>query len=169
MVADLQSRPTKRPEDRRQATSLMQRLVIQATMHEAVEEAHIWPLVRSAVDDGGRLADIAEEHEVGVRRVLHLLDSRRPGDIDFEDLVADFAHRSADHFGFEETVVWPRVNAALDRDRRISLGRTLREGEKTAPTRPHPSHVTDPDRHPAVAKSLALVDRGLDRITERGR
>jgi hypothetical protein len=169
MVADLQATSLTGSKDRHQATALMQRLVIQATVHEATEEAHLWPLVRSAVDDGGRLSEIAEEHEVALRGILHRLDQRRPGDIDFDDLVGELTHRCGDHFGFEETIVWPAVRRTLDPDGRIDLGRALLKGRKTAPTRPHPSHVTDPDRHPAVARSLALVDRGLDRITRRGR
>lgn len=152
--------------DRRAA---VQRAVSAASRHEAAEEEHFWPLVRSRLPDGDALADTGRTHELELKRVLQALDSRRHGDIDFEDLLRELRQLLDDHISFEEGNVWPGLDAVMTGEERTEMGRNLGRAEELAPTRPHPSELADPSKHPALSRAVALVDRGVDRVAARGR
>jgi hemerythrin superfamily protein len=144
-------------------------MVIAATRHEAAEELQLWPLVRERLPGGVEMADAAGEQELEQRKLLQRLDSRRPGDVDFDELVSEFAHRAASHIAYEETMVWPALRQTLGRRERQELGHQIVKAKRTAPTRPHQSVPASPGRHRLLGRSLAALDRNLDRITARGR
>jgi hypothetical protein len=169
MVADLQARPGGRLEEHRAAVRQLQRLVMTATGHETVEELHLWPLVSERLPGGAGLAEAAREQELEQTRLLQRLDGRRPGDVDYDDLLTEFAHRAASHIAYEETMVWPVLRETLGPHERRDVGRQIVRAKRVAPTRPHPSAPATPGRHRLLGRSLALLDRNLDRLTARGR
>ena len=152
--------------DRRAA---VQRAVSAASRHEAAEEEHFWPFVRRRLPDGDPLADTGRAHELELKRVLQALDSRRHGDIDFEDLLRELRQLVDDHIAFEEGNVWPGLDAVMTGEERVEMGGNLARAEELAPTRPHPSELADPSKHPALSRAVAFVDRGVDRVAARGR
>lgn len=52
---------------------------------------------------------------------------------------------------------------------RLDMGGHLARAAELAPTRPHPSELADPNKHPVVSRAVAMVDRGVDRVAARGR
>ena len=146
-----------------------QRAISAASRHEVAEEEHFWPLVRSRLPDGEALAETGRSHELELKRILQALESRRPGDIDFRDLLLELRQVVADHVAFEEGEVWPRLDTLMTEGERLELGRHLGRAEELAPTRPHPSALADPSEHRAISRAIALFDRGFDRVARRGR
>jgi hypothetical protein len=169
MIADVQARALSPSGDQGETLRHLHRLVIAATVHEAIEELHLWPTVRAIGPAGSAWASTAGDQELEQRKLLHVLDGRRPGDVDFNDLLAEFGHRAASHISFEETMVWPALTQALGSKARARLGRQLIKARRMAPTRPHPSAPARPGRHRKLGRSIALIDRNLDRLTARGR
>jgi hypothetical protein len=140
-----------------------------ASKHEATEEAHVWPLVRDTIPDGEAVVGAAAEQELELKRILHALDSRRPGDVDFDELLESLERSLRRHIRFEETRVWPPFSFMLTPDQADGLADRLTLSASSAPTRPHPSELADPSKHPVLAKAVGLVDRGVDAVTARGR
>lgn len=159
--------PIDRLEDRRRSRALVRRLVAEASAHEVAEEWHVWPSVRSLIPSGTAFADRARDQELELKRVLHALDSRRPGDTDYLELIRRFIELSAAHIDFEEHEVWPQLQALLGRRDRVRIGRAIVKARRRAPTRPHPSDFADPEKHPRLVRSVGLVEQRLDRMRAR--
>jgi len=157
------------PHEAGDLRAAVQRAVSVASRHEAAEEELFWPFVRGRLSDGGRLAETGRTHELELKRILQALDSRRPGDIDFGELLGQFRGLVDDHVAFEEGHVWPLLDAVMTEEERLDMGGRLGRAEERAPTRPHPSELADPSKHPAISRAVALLDRGVDRVAARGR
>src|SRR3954471_22543104 len=82
---------------------LAERLIIEATKHEIVEEEFFWPAVREHVEDGDALADEATVQEQRAKSLLRELDGMGPGDERFEELLAEIVREARAHIAFEET------------------------------------------------------------------
>lgn len=95
------------PHDAGDLRAAVQRVASVASRHEVAEEEHFWPVVRRVLPDGDALADTGYAHELELKRILQTLDSRHPGDIDFDDLLHEMSDLVADHVAFEEGSVWP--------------------------------------------------------------
>lgn len=157
------------PHEKGDLRAAVQRVISDAARHEAAEEEHFWPFVRTRVRGGEGLADTGKAHELELKRLLQALDSRQPGDIDWEELLTGFRDLVSEHIGFEEGQVWPHLDSVMTPEERLDMGADLTRAEETAPTRPHSSELADPARHPKLSRAVALVDRGVDRVTARGR
>lgn len=157
------------PHDAGDLRAAVQRVVSAGSRHEVAEEEHFWPVVRRVLPDGDALADTGCAHELALKRVLQALDTRRPGDIDFEDLLHELSRLVTDHIAFEEGTVWPGLDTVMTERDRLDMGTHLGRAEELAPTRPHPSELADPNKHPAISRAVAMLDRGVDRVAARGR
>ncbi|MHC3475368.1 hemerythrin domain-containing protein [Streptomyces sp. 7R007] len=104
------------------------------TAHEAAEEKHFWPAVRTALSDGEDLARQGREQEREGARLLAELDGL-PGDADrFDELVEQLAMALRKHVAFEDGVLL-RLQDILSAERRQELGRRvlLATGHRRAP------------------------------------
>jgi hypothetical protein len=143
---------------------LVQRLVIEESGHEAVEEMYFWPAVRSHLPNGDGLADLGQDQEQQARFILDRLDKvSSPEHAEFEDQITHFISVGRSHIEFEETAVWPALRAALTAEEADDLGRALAEAKKTAPTHPHPN--TPPGLLKLADAAVAVADRLRDAVT----
>lgn len=142
--------------------ALVERLVIEESGHEAIEEQYFWPLVRRRVQDGMRLADQAVNQEQEAKHVLGLLEKHGAEHPEFETLIQQFVTIGRAHIEFEETRVWPGMRLALSEQELGELGAQLEQGKRLAPTRPHP-HVRPT---PEVLRVAAPIEGATDRIRD---
>lgn len=168
-IASLLASEPEGPHETGDLRAALQRVVSAASRHEAAEEEHFWPLVRRRLPGGEGLADTGRAHELELKRVLQALDSRHPGDVDFDDLLRELSGLAGDHVAYEEGHVWPLLDTTMTERERLDMGARLSRAEELAPTRPHPSELADPSKHPAISRAVALIDRGVDRAAARGR
>jgi hypothetical protein len=148
---------------------LVERLIIEQSKHEAVEEEFFWPAVREHVDGGDALADEAVEQEQRAKEVLALLDGLEADDERFEESLAAYVRDARAHMAFEETRVWPRLRRALSGEHAAKLGTGLMAGKTLAPTHPHPNIAPEPGILKASGPMTAAADRIKDAATGRGR
>jgi|SRR3954470_2432735 hypothetical protein len=148
---------------------LAERLIIEATKHEIVEEEFFWPAVREYVEDGDALADEATVQEQRAKSLLRELDGMGPGDERFEELLAEIVREARAHIAFEETRVWPRLRRALAGTQAVKLGTELMKGKTLAPTHPDPDIAPEPGILHASGVMTAVADRLKDAATGRGK
>lgn len=148
---------------------LAQRLVILGSVHQAVEEQHLWPLVRQRLDGGDALATAGLQQEIGARKLLHELNHVHAGNSHFDTLVFTVASTIRDHMTYEESQIWPKLQLACAGDELDRVGDAMDGARASAPTRPHPHLPTDGRLLQAVSPLLGTVDRAYDRVTGRGR
>jgi hemerythrin-like domain-containing protein len=151
-----------------QRKKLAEQLVIEESKHEAVEEMYFWPAVREHLAGGDELADTAIAQEQEGKEVLDKLDKLDAGDPEFEKLLAEFIRAGREHIDYEESQVWPGLRAALTEQQAEELGRKLKAGKKTAPTRPHPHTPATPGALKSTGPVAAAADKARDAITRRG-
>lgn len=164
-------RHTAGPEDGRPAAQrkLIERIIIEESKHEAVEEEFFWPAVREHVPGGDALADEAIEQEQRSKTLLDELDGLTAGDPRTGELLTDFIRGARAHIAFEETRVWPRLRRALRNTEAARLGTKLATGKTLAPTHPHPGIPPEPGILKASGVMTAAADRLKDAATGRGR
>ena len=148
---------------------LAERLIIEATKHETVEQEFFWPAVREHVVDGDALADEATAQEQHAKSVLRELDGMAAGDERFEELLAEAVREVRVHLAFEETRVWPRLRRALTGTQAAKLGTALMKGKTLAPTHPDPDIAPEPGILRASGAMTAAADRLRDAATGRGK
>ena len=172
MLAELQAGPTRgsgaTEAQLRARKELAEKLVIESSKHEAVEEQYFWPAVRSRVPDGERLAEHAISQESEAKEVLARLDKLAPSEGEFEELVTKFIPAAREHIGFEEDTVWPPLRRALTVDEADDLGTKLADAKKAAPTRPHPHTPGSPGVLKTAGPAVAAADKVRDSLTGRG-
>ena len=147
----------------------VERLIIEESKHEALEEMHFWPAVRDKLSDGDELADKATGQEQEAKQVLNKLDKLDAGDGKFEELLAEFTESGREHIEFEETQVWPKLRKALSKKEASEIGKKVRDGKKTAPTRPHPGTPPRPGALKSAGPAAAAADKARDAATGRGK
>ncbi|GGV00488.1 hemerythrin domain-containing protein [Actinomadura sp. LOL_016] len=156
------------PDGLEHRRKMVERLVIDESRHEAVEEEYFWPAVRELALGGDRLADHAVAQEQSAKYVLNDLIGMDPADERFEELLRTFTVDAREHISFEEEVVWPELHDLLTKERADELGRKLAEGKKRAPTRPHPHTPPKAGILKATGPVVAAADRLRDRVAHRG-
>jgi hemerythrin-like domain-containing protein len=148
---------------------LTERLIIEESKHEAVEEEYFWPAVRDTLPDGDRLADEATQQEQDGKIVLDRLDKLDATDPQFDILLGTFITEGRAHIAYEEEQVWPALRQVLSASAAEELGTKLVRGKDVAPTRPHPNTPPRPGILKAAGPAVAAADRIRDAVTGRGR
>jgi hemerythrin-like domain-containing protein len=148
---------------------LTERLIIEESKHEAVEEEYFWPVVRDRLPDGDRLADEATMQEQDGKIILGRLEKLDATHPKFDVLLGTFITEGRAHIAYEEERVWPALRRVLSASAAEELGTELVRGKDTAPTRPHPDAPPRPGILKAGGPAVAAADRIRDAVTGRGR
>jgi hemerythrin-like domain-containing protein len=167
MLEVLDDAPTGNGAQESGLDTMVTNLIIAESQHEAIEEQHFWPLVREALDDGDALADKAVEQEQAGKQLLQRLEDGNPGEPDYHEALNEFVKLSRDHIAYEQDVVWPKVEAAVDRDKLEKLGTRLEAAKKIAPTRPHPDTPGGSTVQKTMGMGAAIVDHVRDAASGR--
>lgn len=168
-VGHLAGMPIADFAERLEARTAAEKVVMAASAHEWVEETVLWPEVRARLHDGEQLSQHGLDQELEARRLLHEMERRRPSDDGYGALVSKLSLALADHIDFEETIVWPALDAELTLAQRAAIGRDALAAMESAPTRPHPSGPATPGRHRRMGRMIAALDRVGDKASGRGR
>lgn len=117
---------------------LTKQIVHELSVHAAVEEQFVYPLLRMKVEGGRELADEAIEEHQQAKRLLADLEKLDAGSAEhgrtMEQLIEDVRH----HVEEEESEVFPRLRESLDEKARERLGTVVEQAKKVVPTHPHP-------------------------------
>lgn len=148
---------------------LVTELVIAESQHEAVEEQFFWPMVRDTLPDGDDLANLAVSQEDAAKQVLHALENAKPNQSDFEQMVDRIVADGREHIEFEQTQVWPKIQATVSEQELAELGEKMAKAKKSAPTRPHPATPSNPGVQKTAGAAAAMTDTMRDAVTGRGR
>jgi hemerythrin-like domain-containing protein len=172
MLAELERGPTRvtgiSKDQQAQREKMTQKVVIEESRHEALEEMYFWPAVREHLPAGGTLADEATGQEQEAKQVLADLDKLHASDADFEKLLAEFTVAARQHIEFEETRVWPGLRTAITAEKAAELGAKIADGKSSVPTRPHPHTPPTPGALKTAGPAAAAADKVRDKITGRG-
>lgn len=121
--------------------------------HLSAEEQYLYPALRGALPDGGKLADRGIEADAALLRALR-------ADAD------DVPERWRRHVDVVEPAL-ARLDAVASEADLIRLGNRLEIAEEAAPTRPHPGTPATPPWNRIVEPAVGVVDKVRDAVTGR--
>jgi hemerythrin-like domain-containing protein len=148
-------------------SSIVDMITVALSKHEATEQEHFWPWVRSIFDDGDEMASTAFEQEQQGKDVLTALSKTEASDEHFDELAQQLELRARKHVAFEDRVLLALHEATSAADR-AAVGARFLQAEARAPTRPH-RHA--PKRPGAAVKAAgaagAVIDAARDKLGDR--
>ncbi len=140
-----------------------QQLVVKLAVHETAEEEIVHPLLRK--EPGGEdIVDRLLAQEDEGKKLLADLEKMGP---DAPEFPAKFQTLRADvlqHAEQEEQLEHPRIQQAVDADRRRNLAKLFETAESVAPTHPHRNAPESATGNLVLGPFVAVVDRVRDAI-----
>jgi hemerythrin superfamily protein len=158
-------RDTGTPGEKRQ---LVERIVKELSVHAAIEENELYPVIRDEVPGGeAHVNESLQEHQEAKEALAELdrMDGDDPRlDQKVTTLIADVRH----HVEEEEGEMLPKLRKSVAKQKLRELGEKLRKAKRTAPTRPHPHAPDEPPASAVAGRMAGLVDRVRDKAGRRG-
>ncbi|MFL5796885.1 MAG: hemerythrin domain-containing protein [Actinomycetota bacterium] len=146
---------------------VVEKIVRELSVHAAIEEEVLYPVVRDVLPDGNKLVEESLEEHQGAKEALAEIDKTSPDDPAFDakvtELIADVRHHVED----EESGILPKLREALDDAARHEMGHKLERAKFRAPTRPHPHAPATPPTNKLAGPPAALIDRARDAMEGR--
>ena len=141
-----------------------QRLVQLLAVHETAEEEVVYPVVRSSVPDGGRLADARTSEEDEAKKALSELEQIDVTAPEFDQKLEDFPRMVTEHAENEERLVFPRLRESQDPQQLLTMTKAVQAPERLAPFHPHPHGPESAVGNIVVGPFVAIVDKVRDAI-----
>jgi hemerythrin superfamily protein len=149
-------------QDRQERRAIFADLRRLLSVHEAMEEQVVHPVVRRVVPGGHQIVvRVLEQEQEGKELLATIERSQSDGEID-EALVAKLFEGVEVHAQTEETEVFPQLRLHVDHDERSRMGALAERAERMAPTHPHPKAPSTPPANVLVGVPAAAVDRARD-------
>lgn len=143
---------------------LARSIIHELSVHAAVEEQFVYPVLRWKVDDGGGLADHAIDEHQEVKRLLAELERLEPGRAEFGAKMDKVVAAVREHVSDEERDVLPRLEAATGADLRENLGTLVEKAKSVVPTHPHPLVPGTATAQLIAGPWASIVDRIRDLV-----
>ncbi len=143
--------------------SIVDLITVALSRHEAAEEEHFWPWVRSVLDDGDELAETAFGQERHGKDLLTALGQTPADGERFDELAEELEKAARKHVAFEDQVLL-KLRAAATPEDRAQAGAKFLRAQRHAPTRPHPHAPSHPK---AVVQAAGAAGAALDRARDR--
>jgi hemerythrin superfamily protein len=146
---------------------LADQMIRELSIHAAIEEQHVYPVLRRRLDGRAPKVLVAlEEHHLA-KLALSEIQALAPGDERFDAKVHVLIDSVRRHVAEEERDLLPAMRRALSPEELHGIGETLRQAKAGAPTRPHPGAPDQPPGNVLGNAGAAVMDRGRDAL-ERG-
>lgn len=117
---------------------LANEIVHELSVHAAVEENFVYPLMRAKLDKGSEKANHAIEEHQEVKRLLADIEKLDPGNADFDKTMEKVTESVRHHVEEEEGELFPELRSNTSADVREKLGTLVEKAKSVVPTHPHP-------------------------------
>lgn len=118
--------------------ALTRQIVHDLSVHAAVEEQFIYPLIRVKVEGGRDLANEAIEEHQEAKRLLAELEKLDAGSADHRATMDKLIDAVRHHVEEEESDVFPKLRDSVNASTLDKLGTLVEQAKKLVPTHPHP-------------------------------
>lgn len=147
--------------------SLVQQIILELSVHDALESELLYPLVEHRLPAGNRLTVATLDEHVKMAQMLAEIDRRHPDDPHRRHLLADLADNSRNHFATEEDTLLAPLHQLLAPEELARLDHELARARRKAPTRPHPHAPRFTVGTHVSAVALRPIDRLRDTLRRR--
>lgn len=141
------------------------RLVEELSVHAAIEEQLLYPVVRATIPDAETEAlEALEEHHV-VKWLLYEIEMTDPADERFDAKMSVLMEMVRHHVKEEESELFPKVREELGRTLLAELGDEMDKARRLAPTKPHPRSSDAPPGNLVMGAAAGVADRISDTVS----
>ena len=147
--------------------TLVQSIIQQVSIHDAIERQCLYPAVRRRLQDGNvRYHQLISEHGQ-IARLAANLDVYRFHDEGRNAWIHELVVDARTHMEQEEAAVLPALAARMTPEELLDLGAQLEAAKARAPTRPHP-HTAGAGTGARLTSWVATpIDKARDALTGR--
>ncbi len=138
------------------------KMVMELSIHAAIEELKFYPRVKQEVSAAGKLIDESLHEHQKIKNDLAELERMSPEDTQYEAKVHTLMNDVKHHVQEEETELFPKVRTSVSGDRLTALGAELEEAKKAAPTHPHPMAPKEGAAGAIAGMAAGAMDRARD-------
>jgi hemerythrin superfamily protein len=137
-------------------------IVHELSIHAAVEEQFVYPLIRRKVDGGDDLVDHAIEEHQEVKTLLADIEKLDPSSAEYTQKMEKVTSSVREHVSEEEGEVLPKLKEATDADTREKVGSLVEKAKSVVPTHPHPLIPGTATAQMIAGPWAGMVDRVRD-------
>jgi len=146
---------------------LARQIVHDLSVHAAVEEQFVYPLIRAEVDGGGDAADEAIDEHQEAKRLLADIEKHDAGSAEHSHAMQQLIEAIRHHVEEEENDVFPELRSSVDASTLERLGTVVEEAKKVVPTHPHPLVPGTATAQLVAGPWAAMVDKVRDVVGGR--
>jgi hemerythrin superfamily protein len=142
---------------------LVRDVITELSVHAAIEEQVLYPVMRKALPDGETLVQEAiDEHQQVKETLAGIEKADTPSERDplLVQLIGNVRH----HVDEEETELFPKLAASVRTSELEELGAKLAAAKKLAPTHPHPNAPNTPPGNVVAGAAAAAIDKARDAL-----
>ncbi|ORX75582.1 hypothetical protein K493DRAFT_321674 [Basidiobolus meristosporus CBS 931.73] len=139
-------------------------IIWEVARHAASEEMILYPTMEEKVANGKKLADIAREQHLQVKKDMYELDSLSTKDVDYDPKFQKMIKELFEHNDEEERLDLAEIDKVLTREESIQLAEQFENTKKISPTRPHPAAPDQPPAATVVNPITAQLDKLRDAL-----
>jgi hemerythrin superfamily protein len=103
-------------------------------VHEAAEQAVIYPALLALGDEGHRIVEARTQEEVAASDLITTLKGLDTGSVEFETMFIEFSAKVHQHAASEEAEVLPLLNSNTTLERRQAMGEEFLASQMGVPS-----------------------------------
>jgi hemerythrin superfamily protein len=149
-------------DDAEQQDQIGRKVVHELSVHAAVEEQFVYPLVRMQAQRGGKLADIAIEEHAQLKQHLSDLEKQEAGTAEYGETMGKVIAAVRQHVEEEEGTIFPELRSATEADTREKVASIVENAKGLVPTHPHPLVPGTATAQLVAGPWAAVVDKVRD-------
>jgi len=139
--------------------AIIDEITRELSAHMTAEERELYPVLRTAIENGPSLMNDAEKEHSEARGLLVELGALEDGSFEMDAKVATLRGAIAHHVEDEEGEIFPKAEQSLGKRALHELGARIARAKKSAPERPSRSAEKNSPGASVTGVASAAVDR----------
>jgi len=142
--------------------AIVRQITAELTAHMDAEERELYPVLRTALEDGPSLMEDAVKEHGEARGLLAELARGQEGSFDMDAKVATLRRAIEHHVKDEEQEIFPKMRQTLPKSRVQEIGARIARAKATAPKQPSPREAQKSPGSSVGGIVSAATDRGAN-------
>jgi hemerythrin superfamily protein len=139
-----------------------EQIIQELSVHAAVEEMILYPMMRRIAPEQEGLVDHSLEEHQEVKELLAKVDGRPANDPEVRQLFGKLKSSVEEHVSEEEGKLFPALRSHVKEDELMSMGEKMAKAKAMAPTHPHPNAPNTPPGNLVAGPLAAVADKVRD-------
>lgn len=139
-------------------------IIKELSVHAAVEEMILYPMMRRADPGSSGLVDHSLDEHQEVKELLPKIDGKPANDPEVRQIMGRLKSSVEEHVEEEEGKLFPALRSHVKEDEIMSLGEKMAKAKATAPTHPHPNAPNTPPGNIVMGPLAAMADKVKDAL-----